>query len=316
MSQTADFLGYESADLEDALFSIIPVPTEATATYVRGQAAAPRAILDASSQVEDYDEETGLNVIDRGVHCIAPEAAPEEMQLEEWVEARVNEALDATTVPVLLGGEGTLTFWGVRAMLPRCDEMSVLHLDAHADLALPEEDEPENHHSSMRRILDLDPKKIHICQVGVRSLSRYAFDLIVDDEKPIECFFMSDINRAEDESWHEDVIQELRSPVYLSVDMSVFDPSLMPGVGNPEPGGLGWWQVMRLIRKVATRRRIAAVDVVEVCPREGDITSDYTTAKLMYKAMNYIVTGGKMLPKPEAEAGAEEEVEVDEEEDA
>lgn len=300
MSDAAPFLGYESTPLASAIFSLIPAPYEATATYVSGQSAAPRAILDASSQIEDYDEESGLTLIEKGVHFLSPDEAPQDgKKLEAWVKDRFVEALHATAVPVILGGEGTVTLWGVEALLPRCEEVSILHLDAHADLNDPEEGEEESHRTVMRRILELKPQP-HICAVGVRSLSRAAFDRIVDENLPVECFFMSDLIRVEDESWHEDVIRELRSPVFLSIDMSVFDPSLVPAVANPEPGGFTWWQMTRFLKMVAARRRIAAISIVELCPREEDIVSDYVTARLLYKLMNYIYAGGKMLEKPVA----------------
>ncbi len=299
MVETSTFLGYDSASLEDAIFSVIPAPCEETVSYVPGQAQAPQAILDASSQIEDYDEETGLNVVDLGVHCIAPVAAPRDRSLGEWVQKQVTAALDNVAIPVILGGEGTVSLWGVQALLPKVDELSILHLDASANLS--EGDEGESHQTVMRRALESNPSKISICQVGIRSLCQDAYDRIVDPEQNIECYFMSDINRYDDESWHEDVIKELRSPVYVTIDMSVFDPSLAPAVGNPEPGGLGWWQVARLLKKVASRRRIAAFDIVELCPREQDVVTDYTAARLAYKLMNYICAGGKMLEKQQGE---------------
>lgn len=299
MTQTANFLGYESASLEEALFSVIPAPYEATASYVKGQASAPRKILDASSQIEDYDEETGINLIDYGVHCLSPEGVPDDtLSLQSWVREQVNSALDAVAVPVILGGEGTVSLWGIQAMAPRCDELSVLHIDARADLGAAGEEEA-SHITIMKQVLELDPKP-HVCQVGVRAVSREGFDRIMDDNEPIDCFFMSDIDRAEDESWHEDVIEELRSPVYVTIDLTGFDPAVIPAVSHPEPGGLQWWQVMRLLKKVASRRRIAAFDITELCPQENQIRSDYAAARLAYKLMNYIQIGGKMLEKPEA----------------
>ncbi len=314
MVDTASFLGYESTPLEEALFSVIPAPYEGTAGYVKGQAKAPRRILDASSQIEDYDEETGINLVDRGVHCLAPEGLPgEEAALADWVRDQVRLALDAVAVPLILGGEGTAALWGIQALLPRCDELSVLHIDAHADLDQAEGG-VETHHTVMRRVLELDPKP-HICQVGVRALPRGASDIIFDDKQPVECFFMSDINRADDESWHDDVAHELRSPIFLSIDLTGFDPSVMPAVGYPEPGGLAWWEVLRLLKYVAARRRIAAVDISELCPRENDVRTDFAAARLVYKIMNYIQAGGKMLEKPEApepEEGEEAEEEAEE----
>ena len=300
MSETvADFLGYPSAGLTEALFSIIPAPYEETVTYAGGQAAAPWKILEASSLVQDYDEETALSLVDmNSVHVVPPDEAPEDATaMESWVKGQIRAALDATAVPVIVGGEGTVTLWGVETLLPRCPELSVLHIDAHADLAEAEDGE-ENHHTVMRRVLELSPVPT-ICQVGIRSLTRDGFERIMDGGQPVEAFFMADIDREADESWHERVVDELRSPVYVSLDLTGFDPGVIPAVGNPEPGGLQWWPVLRLLKKVAARRRIAAFDVTELSPREGLVRSDYTAARLIYKMMNYIQAGGKMLAKPD-----------------
>lgn len=297
MSDTTTFLGYESSPLEKSVFSLIPVPQEEATTYLSGQARAPQAIFDASSQIENYDEETGLNLVTNGIHAIPPAAVPG-LGLEAWVREQVSNAIDAVAVPILIGGDGSVTRWGVEALLGKVDEISILHIDAHADLNSL--DGGANNLNTMRAILEAHAN-VHICQVGVRSLAREAFDLIVDDEKPVECLFMSDITRiGDDEEWNEMAIQELRSPVYLSIDLSALDPSILPNVANPEPGGLQWYQLLRLLKKVASRRRIAAVDLVELCPKDGSIVSDYTAAKLLYKTMNYIFSGGKMLEKNDA----------------
>ena len=299
MSETeAHFLGYESAELADAYFSLIPAPHEGTANYIRGQALAPTKILDSSTLIEDYDEETGLSLVDMvGIHAISPEAAPRDgMSLESWVKEHITAALDATAVPIILGGDGDVSLWGIETLIARNPELSVLHIDANADLDDSEDDE-ENSHTVMRRVLELKHVPV-ICQVGVRSLSRDAFERIMDNSVPIETFFMADIDRDDEENWQESVIDELRSPVYVSIDLSGFDPSVCPAVGAPEPGGLRWWQVLRLLKKVASRRRIAAIDITELCPVEGSIQSDLAAARLIYKLMNYIQASGKMLAKP------------------
>jgi agmatinase len=294
----AHFLGYESADLVDAYFSLIPAPHDATASYIAGQAAAPRKILDASSLIEDYDEETGLTLVDMvGIHSIAPEIAPSEpFQIEPWVKEQIADALDATAVPIILGGDGTVSLWGIQTLLARSPELSVLHIDSNADLDDADDDE-ETHHTVMRRVLELKNAP-SICQVGIRSLSRDAFERSMDNSVPVETFFMADIDRNSDESWQDSVVDELRSPVYLSIDLTGLDPSVIPAVGAAEPGGLGWWQLLRLLKKVAARRRIAAIDITELCPVDASIQSDLAAARLIYKVMNYIQASGKMLAKP------------------
>ena len=301
MAEQTNFLGYDSVSLEKALFSIIPAPTEEGATYVAGQCAAPRAIIDASSQIESYDEETGLDVIARdGVHCISPESAPQGGDsLPTWLTQNINEALDATAVPIILGGDGTISYQCIKVLAERAakehQEISVLHIDAHADLNTIEEDD-ENNLNTMRKVIESD-LKLNLCQLGVRSLSQDAFDIIANEDKGIDCYFMSDLRYSSDDDWQDDIITALSSPVYISIDLSAFDSAIVPNVGNPEPGGLNWQQITRLIKKVASHRRIAAIDIVELCPREDDVVSDYTAARLAYKAMSYILSGGKMLEK-------------------
>ncbi len=300
MAEQTNFLGYDSVDLEKALFSIIPAPCEDGATYVSGQGLAPRAIIDASSQIESYDEETGLDVIARdGVHCISPESAPQGADLPAWLTKNINEALDSTAVPVILGGDGTISFECIKTLAARAtkehQELSVLHIDAHADLNNIEDDD-ENNLNTMRKVIDSN-LNINLCQLGIRSLSQEAFDIIANEDKGIDCYFMSDLRYSSDDDWQDDIITALSSPVYISIDLSAFDSAIVPNVGNPEPGGLNWQQITRLLKKVASHRRIAAIDIVELCPREDDVVSDYTTARLVYKAMSYILSGGKMLEK-------------------
>ena len=301
MAEQTNFLGYDSVGLEKALFSIIPAPTEDGATYVAGQCAAPRAIIDASSQIESYDEETGLDVIARdGVHCVSPESAPQGGDaLPAWLTQNINEALDATAVPIILGGDGTISYHSIKVLAERAakehQEISVLHIDAHADLNTIEEDD-NNNLNTMRRAIESDIK-LNLCQLGVRSLSQEAFDIIANEDKGIDCYFMSDLRYSSDDDWQDDIITALSSPVYISIDLSAFDTAIVPNVGNPEPGGLNWQQITRLLKKVSSHRRIAAIDIVELCPREDDVVSDYTAARLVYKAMSYILSGGKMLEK-------------------
>lgn len=299
MSDTTNFLGFESASLNTALFSVIPAPAENGATYLDGQAGAPRAIIDASSQIESYDEETGTDLIQQqAIHCLAPENAPQSLGMEKWVCDNIQNALNATAVPVILGGDGTTSLWGIKTLADEAaklnQQLSVLHIDAHADLNSSAGG--ENNLTTMRRVLEMTPK-VSLCQIGIRSLSRAAYDIIADDDKGIDCFFMSDLRHTPDDDWQDDVVNALSTPVYVTIDLAAFDPAVLTNVGNPEPGGFNWFQITRLLKKIASHRRIAAIDVVELCPREGDIVSDFTAARLIYKAMNYILAGGKMLTK-------------------
>ncbi|GHT00202.1 agmatinase [Planctomycetales bacterium] len=294
------FLGASDVTLDQAVFSVIPAPSEAGATYLTGQKNAPQAIIDASAHLESFDEEFGRDLLALdAVHTVDPASAPSDSALSNWLVEQVNAALAAVAVPVVLGGDGTVSYPAIKAIADRAhderQELSVLHIDAHADLN--ELDAGENNLNVMRSVLALKTKNIHLSELGVRSLSRAAFDLISDDENGVDCFFTSDLRNASDEHWQDDVVKELSSPVYVSIDLSALATGLVPNVGNPEPGGFTWLQLTGLLRRLATRRRIAGIDIVELCPHPNLPTSDYTVARLVYKLMNAIVAGGKVLAK-------------------
>jgi agmatinase len=294
------FLGSESA-LAGALFSVIPAPFDGGATFLSGQADAPKAICEASLRLETFDEETGYDIFaDDAIHAVDVADAPRDSSVQSFLTQQITAALDAVAVPVILGGDGTVSYAAIKTLAERAhkdkQELSVLHLDAHADLNSL--DRGDNNLSVMSKALKLSCKNIKLYEVGVRSLSKAAFDRINDDENDIDCMFMSDLREVDDKDWQGDVAKALSTPVYVSIDLSVFDPAFLPNVGNPEPEGFGWTQVLGLLRRVANKRRIAGFDLVELTPNPQRRASDFIVAKLAYKIMNAIVAGGKMLPKP------------------
>jgi agmatinase len=287
MSDEAVFLGRQ-AEPADAKFCVIPAPMDNAAVMVKGQNAAPAAILTASNYLETYDEEIARAPADEApVFTID---APDEPSIG-WVQEQCEAAIDAVAVPVTLGGDPSVSLGGIQALAGKSEDFTILHIAAGANL----KSDPTSAGAVMRQALGCENLQ-KIVQVGVRSLSAEESEVVFGDESRIETFFACDLARQEDgEGWHEDVIQELATPVYLSIDLSGLDRSVVTSVGNPEPGGLQWWEALRLLKKVASRRRIAGFDVVDLVPIEGDMNGDYAAARLVYKVMAYMVAGGKMF---------------------
>ena len=278
-----------------ARFSVLPVPYDLTASYISGMRNGPRAIIEASTHMELYDEELGCEFYEAGIETLSslePTAlGPEEMIKK--VRAAIEDILDRGTVPVILGGEHSVTLGMVQALLKRHPEMSVLHLDAHADMRETYQDTPFNHACVARRIAELCP----IVQVGIRSLCVEEADFLKSEAKAgrkagtrISTYYASEVLKGI--SWDR-VLKNLTDEICITVDLDVFDPSIMPATGTPEPGGLGWYDVTGVLRKAISKRRVVGFDVVELCPLPGNIAPDFLAARLVYKMIGYIYKEGK-----------------------
>ncbi len=260
---------------------IIPVPMEKTVSYLPGTARGPERILEASRQVELYDPELGISPYRAGIHTLSPidcrgDSASCLAKIEEAVGA-----LKGRAVPVCLGGEHTLTLGAVRALRAGGDEFSVLYLDAHADLRDSYGGSPLSHASVMRRVSELG---VPLVPVGVRALSREEADYITAEK--IRLFPGWEFSGG-DYPWAE-IAAALGEKIYLSIDLDAFDPSEVPGVGTPEPGGLGWHQALALFRALrGAGKTLVGADLVELCPRDGSIVSEFFAARLLYKLIGY-----------------------------
>lgn len=277
------FLGLpeQYSDRATAGFVVLPIPYEQTTTYVKGTVNGPAAILEASQQVELYDEELDTEPYRSGVHTapdINCDASPEEV-LEE-IRRTISNFLDQKQIPVALGGEHTLTVGIVKAFAEKYDHLTVLQLDAHADLRDTYMGSRLNHACTARRLLEYVP----VVQVGIRSMCGHEDTLTGTNE--LKTFFAQEMKKN---FMSEDMISNLSENVYLTIDLDVFDTGIMPSVGTPEPGGLDWYEVLGLIRTVAQKRAIVGFDVVELCPQPGNVAPDFTAAKLAYKIIGYIV---------------------------
>jgi agmatinase len=196
--------------------------------------------------------------------------------------------LERGKIPVIIGGEHSVTIGFVMALKQNYPDLSVLQLDAHADLRESYQDSPFNHACVARRISELCP----IVQVGVRSLSNVEAEFLKSPARKvnygIKTHYARDIIKGV--RWGE-VVEDLTEDVFITIDLDVFDPSIMPATGTPEPGGLGWYDVLGLLRTVATKKRVVGFDIVELCPIPGNVAPDFLAAKLAYKVMGYINEG-------------------------
>ena len=283
----------EESAYETSSFLILPVPYEETVTYLRGTRRGPQAIIEASQYVELYDDELDKEPCRVGIHTL-PEVELEKQppRMMERLAERVSELVSPKRTLVTLGGEHSITVGIIRGLKEHYPKLSVLFLDAHADLRDEYEGLKLSHACVARRVCEMTP----VIEVGVRSLSVEEAEFIKREKFPI--YYASELTAGRPH-W-EEVVERLSDNVYVSIDLDVFDPSLMPSVGSPEPGGLGWYDTLELLRLVAEKRRVIGFDVVELCPIEGLIAPNFMAAKLVYKVIGYISHfGRKASPLPE-----------------
>lgn len=264
---------------------IFPVPLERTTTYEHGTRNGPAAILAASRNMELYDDELELEPYKEiGIHTLPPIDTMDGTLDEVVTELFTAQCalLDDDKFPVALGGEHSLTPPLVSAVAKKFKNLSVLQIDAHADLRDEYQGNPSSHACAMRRVVEVCPA----VQVGIRSLSVEEAQAIPHLRTKI--YWAKDIARAPLKSWIAKVLSDLSPNVYVTVDLDGFDPSIIPATGTPEPGGLDWHQVTSLLRAVAGHKKIVGMDVVELLPQPGDHASDFLAAKLVYKCLGYI----------------------------
>lgn len=289
-----NFLGLteEQSALESAGVIVLPVPYEGTVSYGGGTRFGPRAIVNASMQVELYDREFQREYgAEYGVHTLPPlavnHASPEEMvrQIEEAV--RDIAARYPDKLLFVLGGEHSISS-GVGKGLAAAHEATrplLVQLDAHCDLRDEYEGTPYSHASVARRLLE---SRWDIVQLGIRSLSMEEAELIQERHHHLRVWFAEDVHRG---SWQQELRQRVQGrEVFLSIDVDAFDPSLIPATGTPEPNGLSWPQVLEIIGIVAeSAGRVLGVDCVELAPIPGHHASEFIIAKLVYKTMNIVM---------------------------
>ena len=272
-------------------FVVLPVPYEGTVSYGQGTAKGPAAIIEASTQVELFDEELQGEFFQAGVfNAEAVDCqvnSPEELQRR--IEQTTGEFLEDDKFVLALGGEHSISAGLVQAAVNHWPNLSVLHLDAHADLRDSYQQSKYSHACVMRRINELSVPTV---SVGIRSYSLEE-SKIINSERTITAKNIAQArnDRLAAEKWMERVLAGLSEKVYVSVDIDVFDPSQAPGTGTPEPGGLDWYEVTGLLRKVSQNRQIVSADIVEVIPKMAGEITEFLAARLAYKIIAYCQQG-------------------------
>ena len=278
------YLPKEYSNLENASIAVIPVAYDGTSTWIKGADNGPQAIIEASANMELYDIETDSEVFKKGIFTEEP--IDGDITTKEMVAAvndLVHYHVEEGRLPVVIGGEHSVSVGSMQVMAKKYPKLSILQLDAHADLRNEYNGSKYNHACVVARAKELCP----VVSVGLRSVDISEKSVVSDPN----AFFAHDIYNNRD--WIEKVISKLTSDVYITIDLDVFDPSIMPSTGTPEPGGLYWYDVLYLLKSVITNKNVVGFDVVELCPDENNKAPDFLAAKLIYKALSYKFHGGK-----------------------
>ena len=261
---------------------VLPVGYEGTVTYGKGASKGPKAMIEASKNMELYDEELDSEPYLAGIHTLNDLSVKKDNveKAIEKVENSVKNWINKNKFPVVLGGEHSISLGAVRAFKEKFNDLSVLQIDAHSDLRDSYDKSKFNHACVMRRIVELCP----IVQVGIRSqdISEVEF---IKEKKLKNIFYAKDI--YDNDRWFDKDIGGLSSNVYLTIDLDGLDPSIMPSTGTPEPGGLSWYGLLKFLRKVFSEKNIVGFDVVELAPNKNNVAPDFMAAKLVYKIIGY-----------------------------
>lgn len=268
-----EFTRYDSSDI-----IVIPVPYDGTSTWIKGADKGPAALLEASANMELYDIETDSEVYLRGIHTSLPVTTGEGPEkLAPLVMDKVSSVLDDGKFPVLIGGEHSVSIGAFRAAAKKFSRLTILQIDAHADLRLSYEDNDHNHACVMARAKELAP----VIQVGIRSMSVEEKDNMDMDR----VFFARDILTKN--GWQKQATDLLSENVYITIDLDAFDPAYVPATGTPEPGGLDYYTVLDFLKAVNRKSNIVGFDVVELCPAGDMKASDFLATKLIYQLLSY-----------------------------
>jgi agmatinase len=263
---------------ETANMVVLPVPYDETSSWIKGSDKGPEALLDASVALEWYDIETQTQVYKKGIFTalpIAEKSSPE--FLCNAVQERVTTYLKDGKFPVTIGGNHTVSIGAIRAAASQYADLTILQMDAHSDLRPSYEGSKLNHACVMYQASQLCP----ITQIGIRSMCEEELGLFKEDR----IFYAHAIAGQTD--WQQKALQTLSKNVYITIDLDVFDPSVLPSTGTPEPGGLRYYEVLHFLRSVFAHYNVVGFDVVELCPNPNERASDFLAARLIYQLMTY-----------------------------
>lgn len=266
------------AILETSKIVLIPVPYDGTSTWQKGADKGPEAFLEASENMELYDIETESEVYKHGVYLADPileNSSPEAMVNQVYKVTK--EYIKRNKFVTLFGGEHSISIGSIRAFNECFNNLTVLHIDAHADLRKEYEGTPYNHACALYEA----SQNTNLIQVGIRSMD-VSETTVMDYDK---VFFAHEM--VNDEYWVDKVIELLGENVFITFDLDALDPSIMPSTGTPEPGGLFWYETLDFLKQVFEERNVVGFDIVELCPNQQERSSDFLAAKLYYKMLAY-----------------------------
>ncbi|MGB3143631.1 MAG: agmatinase [Maribacter sp.] len=284
MSTSKNYAGIpdEFAQLEKSKVILIPVPYDGTSTWGKGADKGPEAFLEASENMEWYDIETDSEVYRQGIHLTDPileSSSPEAMA--KAVYSITKDFIKRNKFVTVFGGEHSVSIGTIRAFNECFDDLTVLHIDAHADLRESYNGSKYNHACAVHEA----SQTTNLVQVGIRSMDAIE-KTYMDEEKT---FFAHDT--VNDEYWMDKVIEAMTNNVFITFDLDAFDPSIMPSTGTPEPGGLFWYETLEFLKQVFEDKNVVGFDIVELCPNKNDKSSDFLAAKLYYKMLSYKFAG-------------------------
>ena len=265
------------SDLDGSKVVIIPVPFDGTSTWGKGSDKGPAAILDASANMELFDIETDSEPYTIGLHTTKPLIYKTPEEGAQLTEQKVGEYIDQEKITCLLGGEHSISIGAISAYAKKIKNLTVLQLDAHSDTRDEYLGSRYNHACVMSRAKELCP----VVQVGIRSMDKAETKNL--DKKRM--FYAEKLRN--NKNWIQDVVKLLTDNVYITIDLDVFDPSILPSTGTPEPGGLGYYEVLDLLKEVIKTKNLVGFDVVELAPNPKEKSSDFLASKLIYKIIAY-----------------------------
>ena len=278
MSKNYAGISDKYAKIDTAKIVLIPVPYDGTSTWQKGADKGPEAFLDASENMELYDIETDTEVYKQGVYladAITENSSPEAMV--DKVHEETKKYIKKNKFVTLFGGEHSISIGSIRAFEECFDNLSVLHIDAHADLRPEYEGTKCNHACAVYEA----SQKTNLIQVGIRSMDSIEKSVMNEDKT----YFAHDM--VNDEYWMDNVIDQLTDNVFITFDLDAFDPSILPSTGTPEPGGLFWYETLEFLKEVFKEKNVVGFDIVELCPNKVNKSSDFVAAKLYYKMLSY-----------------------------
>lgn len=266
------------ARLEDAKVVLIPVPYDGTSTWQKGADKGPKAFLEASENMELFDIETRSEPYKKGVYlapAVLENSSPEKMV--ETVYKTTKNYIKQQKFVTLFGGEHSISIGSIKAFVDNFEDLTVLQLDAHADLREQYDGSEYNHACAVYKA----SQTTKLIQVGIRSMDKSELNNMVEEQT----YFAEQI--IQDEDWMTDSIDQMTENVFITIDLDVFDPSIVPSTGTPEPGGLMWFETLEYLKMVFEKKNVVGFDIVELCPNPNEKSSDFLAAKLYYKMLAY-----------------------------